>query len=207
MYFSDIVTGGATYVERFQYTLDDLITVTNLAAFQSFINTNAVHAVMLDAKFENVLQIIHNDRYNGCIDFVDVTVVPGVETVKPDASTAVKKRFASRFAAIYAQSADKYLALLGFYADKKAHLLDQLSATQSTNSGMSHRVNDTPQNGGEWTDDAHTSNYDHTDTNGNTTTTSDPTTIMARLAEIQDQYANLEGDWADEFKGLFCPEE
>ena len=199
--------GGSTYIERFQYTLDDLITVTNLAAFQSFINTNAVHAVTLDAKFENVLQIIHNDRYNGCIDFVDVTVVPGVETVKPDASTAVKKRFASRFAAIYSQSQDKYLALLGFYEAKKAHLLDQLSATQTTNNGLTHRVNDTPQNGGDWTDDNHTSTYDKTDTNGNTTTTSDPTTIMARLSEVQDQYANLEGDWANEFGGLFCPEE
>ena len=192
---SDIMAnGGSTYIERFQYTLDDLITVTNLAAFQSFINTNAVHPVTFDAKFENVLQIIHNERYNGCIDFVDVTVVPGEETVKPDADNAVKKRFASRFAAIYSQSQDKYLALLGFYEAKKAHLLDQLSATQTTNNGLTHRVNDTPQNGGEWTDDNHTSTYDKTDTTGNSTTTSDPTTIMARLSEVQDQYANLEGD-------------
>lgn len=208
MYFSDIATGGATYVERFQYILDDLITGEfNLSNFQTFLDTYSKHSTNLDTKFANVLYLLENNYYNGCIDFVDVDLVPGETATKPAISDDKKKRFASRFVAIYTQSQDKYLELLTLYAAEKSHLMDQINAVQTSNATITNRTNDTPQNGGAWEDDRHTSNYQNSTNDNTVTTNSDPGTIMSRLAEVQEKYANLEGDWADEFKGLFCPEE
>lgn len=94
---------------------------------------------------------------------------------------------------------------------------DDLASSQST----THRVNDTPQNGGDWTDDNHTSLYEEasssstntgTQTTGvsasnsksvDTTVTTDPMTIMARINEIQDHYMNVLKNWCKEFDQLF----
>lgn len=100
-----------------------------------------------------------------------------------------------------------------------------------------HRVNDTPQNGGDWSNDNHTSTYEKTDTDldrtvtdtknltdtetgtntgtqttgvdgsnsktVDTTVSTDPMTIMARINEIQDHYMNVLKNWCKEFDQLF----
>ena len=79
--------------------------------------------------------------------------------------------------------------------------MNQLSTTVTVKSN--HRVNDTPQNGGLWTDDKHSSSYEE---GGSTTTTGvDPKTVMERIAEIQDNYKNVIGKWCKEFEALFIP--
>lgn len=128
-----------------------------------------------------------------------------------------------------------YNKLIALYEDEEEHLLDKLE-TISTDGraitttggnkntavmGAQHsenRENDTPQNGGLFDDDSHTSNistndYDaYTNTytleyqnekrqhSGNLTTSTDPDTIINRLSEVREKYTNLYAEWADKFR-------
>ena len=76
------------------------------------------------------------------------------------------------------------------------------SITSSTGSNDSQAgFNDTPQNGGLWNDDKHTSTI--TLVNGknsnDTTITTDSGTIMSRLKEIRDNLESLYDTWSNEF--------
>ena len=93
--------------------------------------------------------------------------------------------------------------------------------TNTLNSGAQHsesRENDTPQNGGNFNDDEHTSSISISDYNaykneytfvyndeksqhsGTVTTSIDPSTIMERLTEIREKYVNLYSEWCNEFR-------
>lgn len=90
---------------------------------------------------------------------------------------------------------DYYLTLLNIYNNQKNNLLNQVKSI-STNTT---RFNDTPQNGGEFEDDRHTSEF----TKVNNSIESDVNTMMYRINEIQKLYRNVMKDWIDEFEKLF----
>lgn len=90
---------------------------------------------------------------------------------------------------------DYYLTLLNIYNNQKNNLLNQVKSI-STNTT---RFNDTPQNGGEFEDDRHTSEF----TKVNNSIESDVNTMMYRINEIQKLYRNVMKDWVDEFEKLF----
>ena len=90
---------------------------------------------------------------------------------------------------------DYYLTLLNIYNNQKNNLLSQVKSI-STNTT---RFNDTPQNGGEFVDDNHTSEF----TKVNNSIESDVNTMMYRINEIQKLYRNVMKDWVDEFEKLF----
>ena len=90
---------------------------------------------------------------------------------------------------------DYYLTLLNIYNNQKNNLLNQVKSI-STNTT---RYNDTPQNGGEFVDDKHTSEF----TKVNNSIESDVNTLMYRINEIQRLYRNVMKDWVDEFEKLF----
>ena len=90
---------------------------------------------------------------------------------------------------------DYYLTLLNIYNNQKNNLLNQVKSI-STNTT---RFNDTPQNGGEFVDDNHTSEF----TKVNNSIESDVNTMMYRINEIQKLYRNVMKDWVDEFEKLF----
>lgn len=73
--------------------------------------------------------------------------------------------------------------------------------TSSGSSDSQTGFNDTPQNGGLWNDDKHTSTI--TLVNGknsnDTTVTADSGTIMSRLKEIRDNLESLYDTWSNEF--------
>ena len=76
------------------------------------------------------------------------------------------------------------------------------STTTSSGSNNSQTgFNDTPQNGGLWNDDKHTSTITLINgTNSNdTTVTTDSGTIMSRLKEIRDNLESLYDTWSNEF--------
>lgn len=90
---------------------------------------------------------------------------------------------------------DYYLTLLNIYNNQKNNLLNQVKSI-STNTT---RFNDTPQNGGEFENDNHTSEF----TKVNNSIESDVNTMMYRINEIQKLYRNVMKDWVDEFEKLF----
>lgn len=85
----------------------------------------------------------------------------------------------------------KYAPLIRIYKEQEASLMASIKSQ-----GVS-RYNDTPQDGGEWADDQHTSNISTSET------TTEGGTTAVRLAEIRAMWENLYSDWAAEFKGLF----
>lgn len=160
----------------------------------------------------------------------DDSIVKISTSETPDYSK-LKKRIIGWLNSTY----DYYKELLDLYDDYKSDLMNQLSTTSTdtravtttggnTNTlsaGAQHsenRENDTPQNGGDWSDDEHTSNLVQNDYNaytntytlvynnqartnsGSLTTTTDPETIINRLNDIKEKYVNLYKEWSDKFR-------
>lgn len=85
-------------------------------------------------------------------------------------------------------SDEKYSLLIKNQEDNRNKLLGQIKSSST------QRFNDTPQNQGEFADDAH-----------NTTVTSnealtDGGTLLSRLNEIEDNLKRLYEDWSNEFR-------
>ncbi len=93
----------------------------------------------------------------------------------------------------------KYAAILNAYDDSKTKLLDQLNKTISGSD--TRRDNDTPQDGGDYSDDNHTSfiSQGQIDNEENW----DDTPVIERLDKIQNLYQQTFRRWLNEFKELF----
>lgn len=85
-------------------------------------------------------------------------------------------------------SSEKYSLLIQNLEANKSKLLDDVKSASTS------RFNDTPQNSGDFSDDAHTSTVTKTE---NTTNAG---TMMARLNEIEDNIKQLYIDWSNEFR-------
>ena len=191
-------------------------------------------------KFNDVFDMLCNDYLTHYTCYKDY-YVPfwAIKDIPEGIDEEQVTRFVRKLITIYNKSSDRYLALLDIYEAQKSHLMDKLQAsTDITEKGNNdstttrtdnlknsttsvHRVNDTPQNGGSWADDNHTSLYEETTNNGsntgtqgtvvsgtngrtiNTSTATDPMTIMARINEIQDNYMNVLKNWGREFNNIF----
>lgn len=100
-----------------------------------------------------------------------------------------------RLFSILVSTYEKYYTLLKIYNDNINKLMDKVKIITSGN----NRFNDTPQNGGLFADDDHTT----TITENTQTTESDNATIMERIREIQNNIRDVMDDWTNEFKILF----
>lgn len=85
-------------------------------------------------------------------------------------------------------SSDKYKLLIQNLENNKAKLLDDVKSASIS------RFNDTPQNSGDFSDDAHTSTVTKTENSSNVGT------MMSRLNEIEDNIKQLYMDWSNEFR-------
>ena len=85
-------------------------------------------------------------------------------------------------------STEKYSLLIQNLNANKSKLLDDVKSSSVA------RFNDTPQNSGDFSDDQHTSNIT------TTTSSSNVSTMMARLNEIEDNIKQLYIDWSNEFR-------
>ena len=85
-------------------------------------------------------------------------------------------------------SSEKYTLLIRNLEANKNKLLDDVKSSSTS------RFNDTPQNSGDFSDDAHTSTVTKTENSSNVGT------MMARLNEIEDNIKQLYIDWSDEFR-------
>lgn len=184
------------------FMFDDNFSLVNV---QSIVSDYCASATTLDAKFEQVLDVLYDGYYDWFIGFKDKFFNPSdpesCTVLTNDDYLEIGVKFIRKLSVIYNLTESKYLYLLNLYGAQKANLMNQLSVVQSTLGD--HRVNDTPQNGGVFTNDEHTSVYE---ANSSTvTTSSDPMTIMARIDEIQNKYMNVLKAWCNEFSSLFIP--
>ena len=90
--------------------------------------------------------------------------------------------------AFWQSSSGKYSLLIQNLEANKSKLLDDVKSSSTS------RFNDTPQNSGDFSDDAHTSTITKTENSSNVGT------MMARLNEIEDNIKQLYMDWSNEFR-------
>lgn len=96
---------------------------------------------------------------------------------------------------VYLTTKDRYLYLLQLYQDNKRNLLKSVTTT------MTQRYNDTPQDGGDWLDDRHSTTITHEEQS------SDFMPLMNRINDIDRKYRNLLDSWVMEYERLLGGEE
>lgn len=120
-----------------------------------------------------------------------IIVSPGEEL----SQSYLKAAFANwlnRFTSICQNGYPKYKKLINLYEQEEANLM------KSINSSSTSKYNDTPQAADSgFEGDNYVSNI------ATTSTSTDGTTPMARLAEIRTEWTNLYEEWANQFEGLF----
>lgn len=144
---------------------------------------------------EDLWQLIYARYYNWYVDYSKITAFD--QELEP--TTYMCKVFLFKLVNIIVLTYDRYATILGYYTAQKANLMNQIN---TSNSGTV-RFNDTPQNGGDFSDDEHTTNI----TQSTSTSTTDGNTPIMRLKEIQDNYRDAMEEWCNEFRRLFIPEE
>lgn len=110
-------------------------------------------------------------------------------------SAKVYKSFFNRFSQLIIATWGKYAPIIKAFKEKEGNLLARLGS-ESTNLT---RFNDTPQNTGDFKDEAHTT----TATQSTNETSSDYETPINRLAEIREKFENVYNAWAQDFDILF----
>lgn len=110
-------------------------------------------------------------------------------------SARVYKSFFNRFAQLIIATWGKYVPIIKAFKEKEGQLLARLGS-ESTNLT---RFNDTPQNTGDFKDEAHTT----TATQSTNETSSDYETPINRLSEIREKFENVYNAWSQEFDILF----
>ena len=109
------------------------------------------------------------------------------------------RRFLGKLIGLIEFTYEKYSTILDSYDSEKNHLLAQMSKTISGSD--TRRDNDTPQDEGDYDNDAHTSFISQGEVSN--TEEWDDTPIIERLDKIQNLYQQTMRKWTDEFKGLF----
>lgn len=124
-----------------------------------------------------------------------------IDTTEEELDDTLVEKALTKFVNIILMNYDRYKVIFKIYQD---NINDMLPAINSVSVGIA-RFNDTPQgeeSGDEYEDHDHTTNI----TKSKATTESDGTTLMNRLKELQDSYANLMKDFSDKFAELFLEE-
>ena len=187
-------------VIRNYITLEELMPDMSLVTVQALVTSYTASNPTLDSDFAKVLNLLADEYYDWFVGYVDKWFCPGVAMhLTEEDYEKVGTKFIRELSSIYCMTSEKYLTLLGLYTAQRANLMNQLTTTIGVVGD--HRVNDTPQDGGSFDDDNHTSVYEAN--NSTTTTEADPDTVMARLDEIQNKYMNVLKAWCDEFNCLF----
>ena len=190
-------------MERTYYTLDDIRKYINIyknyngpfsmltasSGFISFMNKcllysnySEIEGTVEDAQgYECFVNYIWPRFYQEAIIYVDSD--EDEDLVQKFCRTKVGQIFAW-----WTSSMEKYSLLIQNLEANKAKLLDDVKSSSTS------RFNDTPQNSGDFSDDAHTSTITKTENSSNVGT------MMARLNEIEDNIKQLYMDWSNEFR-------
>ena len=189
------------YIRNY-FTLNEIFEGSfDMNLLQRIADDEVISAPDFNEKFNDVVYSfvqMYDDWYIGYVDKFIRFGMPPVEPTE-DEVNKIKINFVKKVTYIYNFTSERYLVLLNLYEEHKNNLLSRLSST--TTSTNTHRVNDTPQNSGNFTGEDFTSVWE--ENTNNVSTVSNPETIMERLDEIQRKYMNVLADWVNEFKSLF----
>ena len=166
------------------------VSESDLSGFQlpSDLTTNA-------AIYNELAGLIYGRYYDEYM--IKIVKMPNEEITNDDVGEAITKwgyRFISKLNMTY----EYYVPLLTFYRAAKSNLMDDVESTSSNKI----KFNDTPQNAntsGVYEGDDYINQF--TKTEG--VSTSQLTSKINRLREIQDGYKNVMADWVKEFEMLF----
>ena len=103
-----------------------------------------------------------------------------------------------KLANIIMNTYDKYAQVYKYYKDKENSLMDMISSTNDAGVGY----NDTPQEGGDFSDENHRTNFTETHQESKT----EGATPIERLTEIKDKLSSILFDWSEEFDRIFIEE-
>ena len=142
-------------------------------AFQS-INPTEFNYVEQVAKF---LQYVAESTWNNYYCYYDNEEEKNIEMSK----------MLLRITSYINKTENKYGLVIKLYKENEAKLMDKLATISNT------KINDTPQDGGDFTTDNYVSNASETKTE------SDTNTIINRLNEIRSKYRDLYNDWLNDF--------
>lgn len=155
----------------------------------------------------NILwQELYARYYLKAINFIDYNSKKEMEEAEGSMGEANKlisffNLFFYRVISIINRTNDYYLTLLNGYTSAKDNLLNDIKTTTKNLS----TYNDTPQ--GETEGTSYLGDDYLTRVNqGTSEVSTNLTTMMNRLSEIQNSYKSILNDWVDEFKGLFLEE-
>ena len=188
---------------RTYYTLDDIRKKINL-----YTNTNGPYSAnnsgMSFSEFiEKCLTYTNFSKPIGSVETIETRTCfknyiwprfyqESVIYVDSDENEDLIQKFArTKVGQIFAwwqSSSEKYILLIQNLTANKSKLLDDVKSASIS------RFNDTPQNSGDFSDDAHTSTVTKTENSSNVGT------MMARLNEIEDNIKQLYIDWSNEFR-------
>ena len=129
-----------------------------------------------------------------------IVLAPSDEVTESDIN-AQGETFAYHFIIELNDTHDRYMTLLNAYASAKAHLMDDVKSHALSK----RKHNDTPQNPNT-ADVYEGDNYITDFTKFDTENSSELSTKMSRLREIEDAYSNVMSDWVNEFEGIFMEE-
>lgn len=107
--------------------------------------------------------------------------------------------FIAKMINVLEMTSPRYLKLLEVYEQAKNELLSPVKIETSRLT----RFNDTPQDEGDFANDAHTTNL----TEDTGTTKNDLDSKMGRIREIESHYNNILLNWSNEFESIFIEEE
>lgn len=107
-------------------------------------------------------------------------------------------KFITKMANVIVMTYDRYSNMLDLYLANKGKLMNPIKSS----SEYVNRYNDTPQNSGDFDDDSHTTNINHSKSE----TSTDGSSMISRLNEIEKGISDLMKDWTNEFNPLFIEE-
>ena len=193
-----------TYNERRYWTLDDVRHDINLfpnseGPFVAEFNALSTDGFMKDVIIKCGWQQPANWTFSNYLDicwknyiwpkFYDKPICYSDDnSIADNDSEKVFANFMGPIIAWMSSSDTKFSLLIANQEANKNNLLGQIKASTIS------RFNDTPQNGGNFSDDNHTT----TITTGESST--DGGTLLSRLNEIEDNLKRLYEDWSNEFR-------
>lgn len=148
---------------------------------------------------KKLLEHIWLNLYNKNVAYLDIKHQRWEQPEKPysgDDYTEMCQDLGNEIWSIYRDTKDRYEKLIGIYEDELDNLMKPMESASET------RFNDTPQNAVVSPEAFAADNYTTTITN--TKASTDLTSKMNRIDEVQRLLKNLYSDWAFEFNKLIC---
>lgn len=192
-----------TYYERRYFTLDDVKNSLGILptlkgpltmeagneSISQFIyeileKCGCANVILSTSQYADIMfkEYLWPKYYNAHVCFTDD------ETIADDDAEKVFSDFIGPIIAWLRSSDDKYSLLINNLEANKTKLLGAIKSSTIS------RYNDTPQNQGNFDDDAHNTNVTKNESE------TDGTTLLARLNEIEDNLKMLYDRWSNEFR-------